>query len=66
MPMWEYKFVVFSLGEHADEPFEEAKGQLNIEGANGWEVVTVLPKMGKKESWCVALMKRETFKGAAA
>jgi hypothetical protein len=62
---WEYKFMVFSLtasvieGNTHQGPFEEAEIWLNQEGAAGWEVVSVLPKMGAGESWTIALLKRQ-------
>lgn len=57
--MWEYKFLVFSLGGHGDETMKRSEEELNAEGADGWEAVTLLPKMGKNECWCIALMKRQ-------
>lgn len=56
--MWEYKFLIFSLGTgHGDGNtyIEASESQLNAEGAAGWEVIAVLPNMGKN---CFALMKR--------
>ena len=61
---WEYKFLVFSLKSSViheiqpQGPFEEAQTWLNQEGATGWEVVSLLPKMGADEGWTVALLKR--------
>ncbi len=61
---WEYKFLVCSLTssvmhEIQDRgPFEEAEGWLNREGSEGWEVVALVPKMGAKEAFTVALLKR--------
>jgi len=57
--MWEYKFLIFSLGKgQGDDYVEKSQAELNAEGAEGWEVIAILPKMGKNESWCFALMKR--------
>ena len=55
--MWEYKFVVLPLStEHG---FEEAERWLNAEGAEGWEAVAIVPKMGPDPSLdCFALLKR--------
>jgi len=62
--VWEYKFLVLSLnvaiggGKDAD-PLDEATIELNGEGKEGWEVVAVIPKIGKGESWTIALLKRQ-------
>ncbi len=58
--MWEYKFLPFDLsgGEGMDERMDAFEAEVNSEAANGWEVVTVMPKMGFHESWCIALLKR--------
>ena len=61
--MWEYKFLVLSLdiansGGKDANPFDQATSDLNAEGGVGWEVVAVLPKMGKGNSWTIALLKR--------
>jgi hypothetical protein len=61
--MWEYKFFVLSLdiaitGEKDADPLHQAASDLNAEGEVGWEVVAVLPKMGKGDSWTIALLKR--------
>jgi hypothetical protein len=61
---WEYKFLVFSLtssvihGNQNRGPFDEAESWLNEEGSAGWEVVSLLPKMGSDDSWTIALLKR--------
>ena len=54
---WEYKFEVFDL-EAKDNALEEAEKQLNGLGDQGWEVVSVLPKMGYEGKWGIALLKR--------
>jgi hypothetical protein len=60
---WEYKFIVFSLTSSVlheidkQGPFEEAQTWLNQEGAAGWEVISLLPKMGSGD-WTIALLKR--------
>ena len=63
---WEYKFLVFSLTSSViheikeQGPFDEAQGWLNREGAEGWEVVSLVPKTtaDHDHAWTVALMKR--------
>jgi Domain of unknown function (DUF4177) len=63
---WEYKFMVFSLTSsviheiHEQGPFDEAQGWLNREGAEGWEVVSLVPKTttDHDHAWTIALMKR--------
>jgi len=61
---WEYKFMVFSLTAsviheiHEQGPFDEAQGWLNREGAEGWEVVSLVPKAAADHAWTIALMKR--------
>ena len=57
MPTWEYKFEVFDL-ESKDNALDEGEKQLNALGDEGWEVVTVLSKMGHKGAWGIALLKR--------
>ena len=54
---WEYELIVLPL---SGEPgFEESQSALNAEGAEGWEAVAVVPKMGKTPSLdCFAVMKR--------
>ncbi len=64
--MWEYKFEVMDLwtpmsGSKDADPLEEAEAQLNELGQQGWEVVALLPKMGKGETWTIALLKRESI-----
>jgi hypothetical protein len=61
--MWEYKFLVLNLdvaisGGKDANPLDQATSDLNAEGGFGWEVVGVLPKMGKGNSWTIALLKR--------
>jgi len=61
--VWEYKFLVLSLdvaitSKKDADPLEQAEKDLNAEGADGWEVVSLLPNMGKGESWTIALLKR--------
>jgi len=59
MAQWEYQFEVLDLVS-SDESLDKSKNQLNALGNAGWEVVSLAPKMGKGESWCLALLKRET------
>jgi hypothetical protein len=54
---WEYKFEV--LGLSAESGIEHSQKSINTEGADGWEVIAVIPKLGKQPSLdCLALMKR--------
>jgi hypothetical protein len=53
---WEYKFVVFELSTEAG--MDDSEGSLNCEGAVGWEVIAILPRMGFAGSYCFAVMKR--------
>ena len=53
---WEYHIEPLALG---GEDADMSEGQLNDLGAVGWELVSVLSKTGKTESWCVAILKRE-------
>lgn len=58
MMAWEYKFVILSFGTghgDGDKYLTACETELNGEGAQGWEVVALLPNMGKN---CFALMKR--------
>jgi hypothetical protein len=57
MSKWEYKLLVFDL-EAKDNALEEAEKEFNDLGAQGWEVVSVLPKMGYKGKWGIAVLKR--------
>jgi len=50
----------------SDQSLDEAQNQLSALGEAGWEVVSLVPKMGKGESWCFALLKREVRAGVAA
>lgn len=50
---WEYLFELLTL-----DPFEESEQQLNALGSKGWEVIAIIPKMGKGDSWTIALLKR--------
>jgi hypothetical protein len=65
MAQWEYRFEVLDL-QGSDESLDESKDELNRLGHLGWEVVSLVPKMGAGESWCVALLKRETNTAVAA
>lgn len=57
MTKWEYSFMVLDL-EAADDSIEMSERSLNEGGQEGWEVVTILPRMGAGRSWCYALLKR--------
>lgn len=52
--MWEYKIAIIPLSE-----IEDAQRLLNKEGREGWELVTVIPRVGKSESWSQAFFKRQ-------
>ncbi len=70
---WEYKFMVFSLTSSViheikeQGPFDEAQGWLNREGAEGWEVVSLVPQTtsDRDHGWTIALMKRPKAEPAA-
>lgn len=51
--VWEYEFVLFSFDD-----LDDAEKTLNAEGSQGWEVISLVPKMGKDDSWTIALLKR--------
>jgi len=56
--MWEYKLVMLPLSV-ADIGFDEVEHSLNAEGAAGWELVAVVPKISPMPSLdCLAFMKR--------
>jgi hypothetical protein len=57
MQKWEYEFQVFSLAGKGND-IEEATKRLNEAGDEGWEIVSVMPKMGKNDSWGIAVLKR--------
>ena len=59
---WEYKFLVLALEPANDsgDTLSDNEAALNREGADGWDVVTLLPKLGAGESWTVALLKRRS------
>jgi len=55
--MWEYQLLTLPLSTSGG--FEESQQALNAEGADGWELIAVVPKMGKIPSLdCVAVLKR--------
>jgi hypothetical protein len=54
---WEYRFEVLDFSS-SESAIENATSELNKAGKDGWEVVSIMPKMGHKESWCIALLKR--------
>ena len=57
--IWEYHFEVMDIDSTVgDDPVGESETRLNALGAEGWEVVVMLPKMGKKNSWTIVLLKR--------
>ena len=63
MTKWEYRFVVLGLGPDSkkakeSDPFSDVEAALDAEGSEGWEAVSVIPKMGKGDSWTFVLMKR--------
>ena len=56
---WEYRFHILDFGNKSDErPFGNAEVELNELGDEGWEVASVLTKMGAGNSWTLALLKR--------
>jgi hypothetical protein len=57
--MWEYHFEVMDLDSLVSaDPLGEEDTRLNTLGKVGWEVVAMLPKMGKNNSWSIVLLKR--------
>ena len=52
---WEYHIELLNLGNE-DAAISERK--LNVLGATGWELVSVVSKLGKNDSWSVAILKR--------
>jgi len=38
----------------------ESEKQLDSLGRQGWEAVSFIPKVGKGDSWCLAVLKRQT------
>jgi hypothetical protein len=58
MARWEYKFEVLDL-EGSEKSLAEIQEELNRLGSQGWEVASIVPKIGAGESRCVALLKRE-------
>jgi len=57
MAQWQYRFEVLDLVS-SDQSLDESQKQLNALGEARWEVVSLVPKVGKGESWCLALLKR--------
>jgi len=54
---WEYKIIVLPFS--GDNGLEEAQAWLNEEGAEHWELVSVVPKIGAAPSLdCIAILKR--------
>lgn len=65
--MWEYHFEVMNLdspgpADPLADPLGDEEKRLNALGKDGWEVVAMLPKMGKGNSWTIALLKRPVAK----
>jgi hypothetical protein len=57
--MWEYHFEVMDFDSPVSaDPLGEEETRLNALGKGGWEVVAMLPKMGKNNSWSIVLLKR--------
>ena len=55
---WEYKIEVLDFLMDKDEPLRGIEAQLNELGKQGWEVVSVTPKMGRGDSWTFVYLKR--------
>ena len=53
---WEYHIELLNLG---NEDAATSVGQLNDLGVVGWELVSVVNKLGKDDSWTAAFLKRE-------
>lgn len=58
MQKWEYQFEIFSFAGKKEGETEEGTEQLNEAGSQGWELVSVLPEMGKNDSFGIAVLKR--------
>ncbi len=55
--IWEYELLPLQLS--VKDGIEESRATLNAEGVDGWELVSVVPKMGKNPSLdCLAFLKR--------
>lgn len=65
MAQWEYRFEVLDL-QGSEKSLDDSQNELNRLGQLGWEVVSLVPKMGKGESWCMTLLKKETHTAVAA
>lgn len=60
--VWEYRLVVLSLSREGG--LNESQATLNYEGAEGWQALAVVPKIGKTPSLdCLAVMKRPKRSG---
>ena len=55
---WEYKISILDWLREKDDSIGALEGDLNELGAQGWELVSVTPKMGKNDSWTFAYLKR--------
>ena len=58
MTRWEYQLVVIDFTS-SKANLDTTREELNNSGREGWELVTLLPKMGANESLTIALFKRE-------
>jgi hypothetical protein len=58
MARWEYKFETLDL-EEREKSLDQIQSDLNELGRAGWEVASILPKVGSDGSRTVALLKRE-------
>jgi len=55
---WEYQIVVLPLSGKGG--VDESRAVLNGEGFDGWDLVSVVPKMGSNPSLdCLAVMNRQ-------
>ncbi len=68
MQKWEYKFELFILGGEREDAgrelslledcIKDAIEQLNESCNEGWELVSMIPEIGKHNPWGIAVLKR--------
>lgn len=66
---WEYRFEMLGLlSGHEGHVSHDEHGSLRVTeqdlnelGADGWEVIAIIPKTGKDDVWTLALLKRPMY-----